>query len=270
MPPASHSPTRWKDWFGRTGTDLLQRRIVPNLRWNQQIWGETIQQYLTPSVRWLDAGCGWRLLGKDLEALENAMVGIPRMTVGVDLDLPHLRKHLNISRCLQASLDSLPFADSSFDLITCNMVAEHLTAPQNTFCELTRVLSPGGVLMVHTPNRQNYLVLANIVAKKVLPRPLFLKLVQDGRAPDDIFPTYYRANTTRTLRNLGRSLHLEPEFVRCLTHPQPVTGYFAPFAIFELLLMRATMAPLFNRFGTTILMVLRKQAAASAKLAAAA
>jgi 2-polyprenyl-3-methyl-5-hydroxy-6-metoxy-1,4-benzoquinol methylase len=270
MAPASRWPTHWKDWFGRKCTVRLQQRLVPHLRWNQQIWGETIQQYLTPSVRWLEAGCGWRLLGKDLEALENTMVSVPRMTVGLDLDLPHLRKHLNISRCTQASLDSLPFADSSFDLITCNMVAEHLPQPQNTFRELTRVLSLGGVLMVHTPNKQNYLVLANIVAKRFLPRPLFLKLVHDGRAPDDIFPTYYRANTTRTLRDLGRSLDLEPEFVRCLTHPQPVTRSFAPLALFELLLMRATMAPPFDRFGTTILMVFRKPAAVPARLATAA
>jgi 2-polyprenyl-3-methyl-5-hydroxy-6-metoxy-1,4-benzoquinol methylase len=262
--------SHWKEWFGRTATARLQRRIAPNLRWNQQIWGETIREYLTPSVRWLDAGCGWRLLGKDLETLENSMVGVPRMTVGVDLDLPHLRKHLNISRCVQASLDSLPFGDSSFDLITCNMVAEHLSAPLNTFREFARVVSPGGILMVHTPNKENYLVLANIVAKKLLPRPLFLKLVHDGRAPDDIFPTYYRANTTRALRDLGRSLDLEPEFVRCLTHPQPVTRSFAPLALFELLLMRATMAPPFDRFGTTILMVFRKQPAKSELVAAAA
>jgi 2-polyprenyl-3-methyl-5-hydroxy-6-metoxy-1,4-benzoquinol methylase len=270
MAPASQWPAHWKDWFGRTGTIRLQRRILPHLRWNQKIWGETIRRYLTPSIRWLDAGCGWRLLGKDLEALETDMVSLPRMTVGVDLDLPHLRKHLNISRRALASLDSLPFADSSFDLITCNMVAEHLPAPLITLRELTRVLSPGGVLMVHTPNTRNYLVLANVFAKKLLPRPLLLRLLHDGRAPDDIFPTYYRANTTRTLRHLGRTLGLEPEFVRCLTHPQPFTRAFAPLALFELLLMRVTMTAPFDRFATTILIVFRKRAVTSTQLAPAA
>jgi SAM-dependent methyltransferase len=263
------SQRRWEEWFGRPRTARLQRRILPHLRWNQQIWGETILQYLGPSVRWLDAGCGWRLLGKDLEALENEMVRLPRAAVGVDLDLPHLRKHLNFSRRLQASLDSLPLPDSSFDLITCNMVAEHLPAPLTTFRELARVLSPGGVLMVHTPNTRNYLVFANILAKKLLPRSLFLRLVHDGRAPDDIFPTYYRANTIPALCNLGRSLNLEPESVRCLTHPQPISRSLAPIAFFELLLMRAIMTPPFDRFATTILMVFRKPVAKPARLAAA-
>src|SRR5580704_17695967 len=129
-------PSLWDEWFGRKLTRRIQRRIVPGLRWNQQIWGETIRQHLSPSHRWLDGGCGWRLLGKDLEALENEIASTPRMVVGVDLDLPHLGKHLNISRRLQGSLDALPFSDASFDLITCNMVAEHLPDPLLTFQEL--------------------------------------------------------------------------------------------------------------------------------------
>jgi hypothetical protein len=54
---------RWDDWLGSNLTSRLQRRILPRLRWNQEIWGETIRQYLTQPVRWLDAGCGWRSLG---------------------------------------------------------------------------------------------------------------------------------------------------------------------------------------------------------------
>src|SRR5271169_4150463 len=119
----------WDDWFGRKATNRLQRRIVPHLRWNQEIWGEAIRQQLTHSVRWLDAGCGWHLLGKNLDPLETELVGLARFVVGVDLDLLHLRKHANISRRICASLDSLPFSDASFDLITSNMVLEHLPAP---------------------------------------------------------------------------------------------------------------------------------------------
>ena len=31
----------WDEWLGRKVTLRLQRRIVPHLRWNQEIWGET-------------------------------------------------------------------------------------------------------------------------------------------------------------------------------------------------------------------------------------
>ncbi len=257
----------WDEWLGRKVTWQLQRRILPHLRWNQEIWGETIRQYLTHPVRWLDAGCGWRLLGGNLEPLENELVSRAQFVVGVDLDVPHLRKHVNISRRICASLDSLPFSDASFDLVTSNMVVEHLPAPLTTFRELSRVLVPGGTLMVHTPNTRNYLVFANIVAKKFLPRSMFLKLMHDNRKEEDIFPTFYRANNASALRKLGESVDLQSEFVRFLTYPQPYSRFFAPAAFFELLLMGATMTRPLDRFGATIVMVFRKQATESARIA---
>ena len=123
--------------------------------------------------------------------------------------------------------------------------------------------------MVHTPNTRNYLVFANILAKKLLPRCMVLKLVPD-RALDDIYPTYYRANNARVLRDLGESVNVRPESARFLTHPQPYSRFFAPAAFFELLLMRATMTRPFNRFGATIVMVFRKQPTESPRIARAA
>jgi ubiquinone/menaquinone biosynthesis C-methylase UbiE len=260
----------WDEWLGRKVTWRLQSRILPRLRWNQEIWGEMIRQYLTDHVRWLDAGCGWHLLGKGLDPLENELVSLARLVVGVDLDLPHLRKHANISKRICASLDSLPFSDASFDLVTCNMVVEHLPAPFTTFQEMSRVLAPGGTLLVHTPNTRNYLVFANILANKLLPRSMVLKLIPDNRGEDDIYPTCYRANNARALRKLGESVNLQPATVRFLTQPQPYSRFFAPAAFFELLLMRATMTRPFDRFGATIAMVFQKQTTKSAPLRAAA
>jgi len=264
--------SRWlklQEILGQKATTELQRRILPHLRWNQEIWGETIRGHLTPTVRWLEAGCGWRLLGKDLEALEDELVGRARLVVGVDLDFLHLRKHINIFRRIRASLVSLPFPDASFDLVTCNMVLEHLPEPSPMFQEMSRVLAPGGTLLVHTPNTRNYLIFANIIAKKLLPRSIILKLVHDARAKDDIFPTYYRANNAGTLHDLGESANLQPEFMRFLTHPQPYSRFFAPAAFFELLLMRAIMRPPLNRFGTTIVTAFRKRPADSLRIRAA-
>jgi ubiquinone/menaquinone biosynthesis C-methylase UbiE len=158
-------------------------------------------------------------------------------------------------------MDVLPFADGTFDIVTCNMVVEHLADPLATFQEMSRVLAPGGLLLVHTPNIRNYLVFANIVAKKFLPRSMVLKLIHDGRAADDIFPTFYRANNEQVLRKLGRSAKLQSEQVRFLTQPRAYTRFFAPAAFFELLLMRATMSRPLDRFAATIVMVFRKEGA---------
>lgn len=252
------SPTAWNKWFGRQATRKLALRIVPHIRRNQEIWGETVLNQLRPNVRWLDAGCGWRILDDGLEDLETTLATKPQFAVGVDLDFPHLRRHISFSRRAQASLDELPFSPGSFDLITCNMVAEHLPEPLPIFKELARVLAPGGRIMLHTPNTANYLVLANIVAKKILPKSVVGKLINDGRAEEDIFPTFYRANSMRALRTLGQSSGLQVEFARVLTHQKPYTRFFAPLAVFELLLMRATMSPGFERYGTTIMICFRK------------
>jgi SAM-dependent methyltransferase len=252
------SSTLWNNWFGRVATRRLARRILPHVRRNQEIWGETIMQNLGPQVRWLDAGCGWRMLDDGLEPLEDRLACTPDFVVGIDLDFPHLQKHRGIARRVLGSFDALPFEDARFDLITCNMVVEHLPEPSLSFRELKRVLSPGGRIMVHTPNTQNYLIAANRLAKATLPKSVTRKLINDGRADDDIFPTFYRANSLQALHTLAKSLDLNVESARILTHPGPYTRFFAPVALFELMVMRATMTPQFERFGTTIMMTFRK------------
>jgi SAM-dependent methyltransferase len=253
------STSFWDKWLGRIATRRLTRLILPGIRRNQEIWGETILANAGHGVRWLDAGCGWRMLDDGLEKLENRLASSPDLLVGVDLDFPHLRKHLNISRRVGAAIDALPFELASFDLITCNMVVEHLADPLPVFKELARVLAPGGRLMIHTPNTRNYLVIASMAAKKVLPRSVTRRLINDGRAADDIFPTYYRANTVSALRELGQSVDFDVERARILTHPNPYTRFFAPLALLELFIMRATLSRTFEQFGTTIMMTFRKR-----------
>ncbi len=49
----------------------------------------------------------------------------------------------------------LPYQDNSFDLVTFTEVAEHLENYRAIICEINRVLKPGGVLVVTTPNVLN-------------------------------------------------------------------------------------------------------------------
>lgn len=46
----------------------------------------------------------------------------------------------------------LPFADESFDLITCSEVLEHIRNPVRALREMRRMLKPGGKLLLSTPS----------------------------------------------------------------------------------------------------------------------
>src|SRR4029077_5851614 len=138
-----------------------------------------------------------------LEPLEKALARAP--FVGLDLNPENLRAQLYTRRCILADGSHLPFGDESFDLITSNMVVEHLREPRIAFAELNRVLAPGGTILLHTPNLANYLVFANRVVSAVLPRgvPAELAATSERRAEAEIYPAFYRANTQRTLQKLA-------------------------------------------------------------------
>ena len=51
--------------------------------------------------------------------------------------------------------ERLPYPDSSFDLVTCTEVIEHLEHYRSVLREVSRVLRPGGVFVVSTPNVLN-------------------------------------------------------------------------------------------------------------------
>ena len=54
---------------------------------------------------------------------------------------------------VNAAGESLPFADHSFDLITCMDVLEHVQVPAQVLAEAKRVLVPGGLLYITAINR---------------------------------------------------------------------------------------------------------------------
>ncbi len=62
-------------------------------------------------------------------------------------------RHRFTCRCFDLERDRFPYADGTFDLVLFCEVLEHLTAnPVHTLAEIHRVLRPGGLLVLSTPN----------------------------------------------------------------------------------------------------------------------
>lgn len=97
--------------------------------------------------RHLDMGAGWGHL------IERLRTRYPNMkSCGLDYNPSHFPlKDVPIAHC-DFSADSLPHEDEAFDLITFTEVCEHLENFRHAIREAARVLKPGGLLVVSTPN----------------------------------------------------------------------------------------------------------------------
>jgi 2-polyprenyl-3-methyl-5-hydroxy-6-metoxy-1,4-benzoquinol methylase len=105
-----------------------------------------------PSVRFLDLGCGpGGLLAEAKKHGWNASgLEISRWAVekgraeGLDI--------------VEGTLQDAHFAEGEFDLISMFDVLEHLPHPRDTVSAIARVLRPGGVLVIETPNIEGFFV----------------------------------------------------------------------------------------------------------------
>jgi SAM-dependent methyltransferase len=201
-----------------------------------EAYAALVSEHLSPHSVWLDAGCGLRLLEDDMDPLENWLTSHCGIIIGIDISVT---RHRNICLLVQGSLYELPFAENSLDLVTCNMVVEHLDSPAMAFAEAARCLRPRGALVVNTPNLLNYGILANAVASRMMPEKWHPRLVRrsDGRKPEDIFPVQYRANTMRRLVQLLNASGLQVHKAIALRQQLP---FFRKTEKLERLLMKLT------------------------------
>lgn len=117
--------------------------------------------HLRQSSRLLDCGCGPGSISCDFARLllSGHVNGIDREESQVDLARDRAATHnLNNATFSVGSIYELPFADSSFDVVFAHAVFEHLASPNLALAEVFRVLSPGGMAAIRSPDWGGFLV----------------------------------------------------------------------------------------------------------------
>src|SRR5439155_7421146 len=170
-------------------------------------------------------------------------------------DLPSLQHHRSVRRLVRRDISALPFADRSFDLVTANMVVEHLGDPEQQFREVARVLRPGGSFLLHTPNALGYPTMLGRLVPERVKGPLIRAL--DSRTSSDVFPTHYRANTGRRVTEVAERAGLTVVGLKMVA-TDALFAVIPPLAAIELLTIRLLLTKPLRRFRSDIIAVLEK------------
>ncbi len=135
-----------------TGERVIPGLVDPNLL-NEHLARYRFAARYAQGNAVLDAGCG---SGYGTRELVHA-ASVTAMDIAHDALLHAAASYGRAGlRFTQGSLEALPFAEASFDLVLAFEVIEHLTNWAGMLREARRVLKPGGVLLVSTPNKSYY------------------------------------------------------------------------------------------------------------------
>ena len=135
----------WKIRNSLKSADYDQRAfysLIPPQRYWQRRRHHITVLWARGAGRVLDAGCGSSLI---VQSLNNA--------IGMDYNyakLRFLRRHE--IPLVNASAFALPFKTDSFDCVISSQVIEHIPYDESIFSEMCRVLRPGGMLILGTPD----------------------------------------------------------------------------------------------------------------------
>lgn len=239
--------------------------FAPGLNNSQLAYKEKLASCIARPVEWLDLGCGHQLLPEWMPGAAQKSAAIVRgakRVVGLDLDFSSLRKHNTITQRVCGEVNRLPFPENTFDLITANMVVEHIESPASVLNEIARILKPGGLFLFHTPNRLGYSSLVtHLIPPRLIPRVAEFLL---ARNPEDVYQTFYRLNSKRAVEAAARAAHLDvAEFTYLESSAQ--ARMLGPFVIFELLLIRLLRARGLAPLRTNIIAALRKSGGNTSK-----
>jgi SAM-dependent methyltransferase len=241
-----------------------RRALVPGLRNSTWAYRQQLEQLVTPTTRWLDLGCGHQLLPTWMEdgtVAAAALIARAPLVIGLDQVPSQLAKHTTIRRRVAADIARLPLRDEVFDLVSANMVLEHVADGARLLSEVSRVTAPGGRFVFHTPNRRFYQIALSTWVPQAIRRRA--ASVIEGREMDDVFPTHYRINTRPAIEALAASGGWTVEEMRFVNSGLTMTRV-PPLALIEIGVTRLLETSALAGGRSNLVVVLRKTGAGGA------
>ena len=182
--------------FGKSMCKLMDQKFYSNYedRWDDILFKHQVERLIDPTRHLMDLGAG---SGNNPHMNFRGKVA---KVVGIDPH-PSVTQNPFLDDARMVKGDVIPYDNAMFDIVIAANTLEHVNHPGRVFGEVNRVLKPGGIFLVKTPNRYHYVPLISRVTPFSFHR-FYNKL--RGLDEDDVFPTRYRANDPKTLYNLGR------------------------------------------------------------------
>jgi len=160
-----------------------------------------VNSLLRPEFTCLDVGCGRGEYAEDPVPFRRelrVLKGKAAKVVGIDVDRRAADNPFIDEFHLLAGA-KWPIEDDSIDVAVCDNVMEHVGDVDAFFSEAARVIKRSGYLCIRTPNRFSYVgLLSGLIPNRLHAR--VLKHAQEQRHEEDVFSTFYRCNTRRTMR----------------------------------------------------------------------
>jgi SAM-dependent methyltransferase len=166
-----------------------------------------VERLVERGCSWLDVGCGRNLFPSN-ERLARMLADRCGLLVGVDPD-PTLLENPFVHLKVRVGLEDFE-PETSFDLVTMRMVAEHVKDPERLAKTLSRCAAAGGRVVVYTVNRFSPVPIITSAVPFSLHHPA--KRILWGTESKDTFPTYFRMNTRRRLRKIFESAGFHEDF----------------------------------------------------------
>jgi 2-polyprenyl-6-hydroxyphenyl methylase / 3-demethylubiquinone-9 3-methyltransferase len=147
------------DWWNPAGTSAMLHKITP-LRSALirdaavvRFGGDAKSRTPLAGLRAIDVGCGAGLMTEPLARMGAEVTGIDAAPENVAAAAAHAAAGRLSITYRATSVEEMAASGAVFDLVTCLEVVEHVADRASFFAGLAKLVAPGGLVVISTPNR---------------------------------------------------------------------------------------------------------------------